>query len=76
MMRLFNAREGFGRKQDILPDRMFIPIPDGPNAGVGINKEDFEKALDAYYDYAGWDKKTGVPTKETVKRLDLEWVAI
>jgi aldehyde:ferredoxin oxidoreductase len=76
MMRLFNAREGFSRKQDILPERMFIPIPDGPNAGVGINKEDFEKALDAYYEYAGWDKKTGIPTKETIERLDLGWVSM
>jgi aldehyde:ferredoxin oxidoreductase len=76
MMRLFNAREGFSRKQDILPERMFIPIPDGPNAGIGINKEDFEIALDAYYEYAGWDKITGVPTKETIERLDLGWVSL
>jgi aldehyde:ferredoxin oxidoreductase len=74
MMRLFNVREGFGRKQDILPERMFMPIPDGPGAGVGIQKEDFEKALDAYYDFAGWDKTTGIPTRETIARLGLDWI--
>lgn len=74
MMRLFNVREGFSRDNDILPDRMFIPMPDGPNAGVKINKEDFEIALDAYYDFAGWDKVTGIPKDETIKRLGLEWI--
>lgn len=74
MMRCFNAREGFTRKDDILPERMFIPMPDGPNAGVKISKEDFELALEKYYELAGWDKKTGNPTEETLKRLGLEWV--
>jgi aldehyde:ferredoxin oxidoreductase len=74
MMRLFNVREGFGRAQDILPDRMFIKMPDGPNEGVGIDRENFEKALDAYYDFAGWDKSTGIPTKETIERLGLGWI--
>jgi len=74
MMRLFNAREGFTRAQDTLPDRMFIAIPDGPNAGTGISKEDFADALEAYYRFAGWDEKTGNPTPETIKRLGLEWI--
>lgn len=74
MMRYFNAREGFTKKDDILPDRMFIPMPDGPNAGTKIDKEDFENALNHYYELAGWDKETGNPTEETLKRLDLGWV--
>ncbi len=73
MMRYFNKREGFTRKEDVIPDRMFISIPDGPNAGTRIKKEDFEIALEAYYEMAGWDKKTGNPTEETLKRLGLEW---
>ena len=74
MMRLFNAREGFTRADDKVPDRMFIPIPDGPNAGVKVDKADFEKALDTYYDLAGWDKITGLPTIETITKLGLEWI--
>ena len=74
MMRLFNAREGFGRKQDTLPERMFIEMPDGPNAGVGIKRYEFEKALDSYYEMAGWDKETGIPLKETNIRLGLDWI--
>jgi aldehyde:ferredoxin oxidoreductase len=74
MMRLFNEREGFGRAQDILPERMFLKLPDGPNAGTGISKDDFKIALDAYYEFAGWDETTGNPTRETIERLGLEWI--
>jgi aldehyde:ferredoxin oxidoreductase len=74
MMRMFNVREGFGRKDDTVPKKAFLPIPSGPNEGVHITKEDFEKALDAYYDIAGWDRETAAPKPETVKRLGLEWI--
>lgn len=74
MMRYFNALEGFTRKEDKIPDRIFEPIPDGPNAGTKITKGDFEDALDKYYEFAGWDIETGNPTNETLKRLGLEWL--
>ncbi len=74
MMRMFNVKLGYTRKDDCLPPKAFINIPNGPNAGVGITKEDFEKALDAYYEYAGWDKNTGIPSPETLDRLGLEWL--
>jgi aldehyde:ferredoxin oxidoreductase len=73
MMRMFNVKVGFNRKDDRLPPKAFLPIPSGPNQGVGITKEDFEKALDAYYDFAGWGKD-GIPTEETLKRLELDWI--
>ena len=31
--------------------------------------------LDYYYDFRGWDERTGIPLKETLERLDLGWVA-
>ena len=74
MMRMFNVKEGFSRKDDKLPSKAFLPIPDGPNKGVRIEKKDFEKALDTYYDMAGWDRETTYPKPETIKRLGLEWV--
>lgn len=74
MMRMFNAKIGYSRKDDCLPPKAFLKIPSGPNAGVGITKEDFEKALDAYYDFAGWDKETGIPKAETLDRLGLDWL--
>lgn len=74
MMRMFNVREGFTRAEDSVPPKAYIQMPDGPNKGAGITKEDFEKALDTYYDLAGWDRETTAPKPETVKRLGLEWI--
>lgn len=75
MMRHFNALEGFSKKEDTIPERIFQPIPDGPYAGTGIKKADFEHALAKYYEFAGWGADTGNPTKETLHRLGLEWLA-
>lgn len=74
MMRMFNVREGFSRKDDVLPSKAFLPMKSGPNKGVHIKKEDFKTALDAYYDLAGWDKDTASPNEKTIKRLGLEWI--
>ena len=74
MMRTFNAREGFTKADDVLPERVFQPVPEGPGKGVGINKEDFHKAQEIYYKMAGWDEKTGNPTEETLRKLKLDWL--
>jgi len=69
--RLFNAREGISRKDDTLPKRFtHDPMPEGPGKGQLVN---LEPMLDDYYRLRGWDKETGLPTKETIKRLSLEW---
>jgi aldehyde:ferredoxin oxidoreductase len=69
--RLFNIREGFTRKDDTLPERLFtLPIPDGPSKGAVVNKADFNKELQEYYRLWGWDKE-GVPTEKTLTRLGL-----
>lgn len=74
MMRMFNIKEGFDREDDALPPKAFLPIKSGPNEGTRITEEDFETALDEYYDLAGWDKDTASPSQETIKRLGLEWI--
>jgi aldehyde:ferredoxin oxidoreductase len=74
MMRYFNAREGFTKEHDTLPERVFKPIPDGPGKGTGINKEEFSKGQEMYYKIAGWDEKTGNPTEQTLKKLNLDWL--
>ncbi len=69
--RLFNLREGLSRRDDTLPDRLFtLPIPEGPSKGACVNREDFEKELDAYYDAWGWTSE-GVPTDEALGRLGM-----
>jgi len=72
--RMFNLREGFSRKDDILPERYFKePTPIGlPIAkGKKMDRARFEKMLDEYYALHGWDEN-GSPKKETLERLGLD----
>lgn len=72
MVRLFNVREGYRRKEDSLPERVFRdPLKSGVAEGKSINRQDFEKMLDDYYEIRGWDKN-GVPTHERCRDLGLE----
>ena len=74
MMRYFNAREGFTKVDDQLPDRIFEPFKDGPSKGVHMDRESFEKAKNRYYQFSGWDENTGNPTEGTLRKLSLGWV--
>ncbi len=74
MMRYFNAREGFTRGDDVLPERLFRPLPDGPSEEVCLDKKEIDFARDLYYQFAGWDPGTGNPTVTTLRRLSLEWL--
>ncbi len=74
--RAFNAREGASRKDDSLPYRVLNePIPDGPAAGEFMELDVFKRELDAYYYKRGWDVETGLPTAETLRRLNLDDIA-
>lgn len=67
--RCFNIREGFGRKDDTLPRRMFVePLEGGMRGGEIIRKPD--TIINEYYDARGWDRN-GIPTRETLARLGL-----
>jgi aldehyde:ferredoxin oxidoreductase len=73
LTRLFNVREGFTRKDDTLPERLFtLASTRGPSKGQLVDKGYFEKMLDEYYQIAGWEKVTGVPTKEKLVELGIE----
>ncbi len=75
MMRAFNAREGFDRKQDKLPKKFFKALKgSGPTAGIALTHEEVEGALDEYYRLAGWSAM-GVPTPQTLEKLDLAWLS-
>ncbi len=60
--RLFNIRAGFTRKDDCLPERFF--------ESGGLDRAEFKKTLDEYYNLRGWDEN-GVPTREKLKELNL-----
>jgi aldehyde:ferredoxin oxidoreductase len=73
--RAFEVREGIDRKDDTVPQSYFEkPLP-GRFPDDVIDRAEFEKMKDEYYESMGWDVETGVPTPETLNRLDLEDVA-
>jgi aldehyde:ferredoxin oxidoreductase len=66
--KLFNLRDGFGKKDDTLPFRSLAePIPDGPAKG---NVVPLDEMLSEYYLLRGWDE-SGKPKKETLEELGL-----
>ena len=75
LARVFNVREGFSRKDDVLPDRLFRPLEGGTLQGVAVSRDDFETALTELYRLKGWDPATSVPTRARLCELGIEWAA-
>jgi aldehyde:ferredoxin oxidoreductase len=71
--KLFNVREGLGRKDDTLPYKvMHLPIPDeGPSKGAYVSQEELDLLLDDYYMARGWTRE-GIPTVEKLKELGMD----
>jgi len=71
LIRTFNLREGFTRKDDTLPYRTLLePLPDGPAKGQFIGEENLDRMIDDYYACRGWDS-TGNPTEATLQKYGL-----
>jgi aldehyde:ferredoxin oxidoreductase len=71
----FNLREGFSRKDDTLPSRMLtepLHTREAPGEGQIVSHQD--EFLDKYYELRGWTKE-GIPTKDKLNELGLEFVA-
>lgn len=75
MARIFNMREGFSRKDDTLPERIFQGLQNGPLVGKPLPRDEFEKALTVLYGLKGWDPATGQPSRERLEALSLGWAA-
>jgi aldehyde:ferredoxin oxidoreductase len=73
LKRAINNRLGLTRKNEKLPNAFLQPYSDHP-AGADGFVPDFDKMLEAYYEVRGWDPKTGVPKKEKLRTLGLEWL--
>ena len=75
LFRTFNAREGLGRKDDKLPKKFFKQLAGtGPTAGFALTHEEVDSAIDTYYKLAGFTAN-GAPTRDGLKKLDIEWAA-
>jgi len=75
MMRAFNAREGFDRRHDLIPDKLFKPLKGGVSDGWRLDRGEVRAAMDTYFEICGWDVETGNPTRVKLDELDLGWVA-
>ncbi len=74
LVKSFNAREGFGARDDALPERFFEGLEFGTRRGQGIDRRAFREAVRLLYGMAGWDEE-GRPTRAKLCELGLEWVA-
>jgi aldehyde:ferredoxin oxidoreductase len=72
--RAFNIRQGFGRKDDYLPERIRTePLHTREAKGEGQFVSHSDEFLDKYYSLRGWTKQ-GVPTEKKLKELGLDFV--
>ncbi len=70
----FNIREGVRNVDFKVPDRILgrPPLEKGPLAGVTI---DLDRQVHDYLEAMGWDTQTGIPKRETLEALELDFVA-
>lgn len=75
LQRIYIAIHGMNREDDHWPQRFYEErLTDGPSKGKGLEKEEMDKMLDEYYELRGWDKQTGIPTPQTLRKLGLEYI--
>ncbi|MEM2100299.1 MAG: aldehyde ferredoxin oxidoreductase family protein [Thermoproteota archaeon] len=69
--RCFNVKCGVTRKDDYPPPRAFEdPLPDDVVKGAVIRREEYDEALDGYYECRGWSRD-GIPLKRKLLELGL-----
>jgi aldehyde:ferredoxin oxidoreductase len=69
LLRMFNKRQGMTKDDDTFSPRLGRAPVNGPGKGKSLMPA-FEKVRDAYYREMRWDEN-GMPTRETLKMLDL-----
>jgi aldehyde:ferredoxin oxidoreductase len=72
LKRLINLRLGYTPAGEKLPALLRMPLPEGGQAGY---QPDLDAMLDEYYAACGWDRSTGRPLPETLRRLGLDCLA-
>ncbi len=73
--RAFNARDGFDRRHDTLPQRFQTePLHTGKAPGEGEMVRTLDRFLDEYYQLRNWTRN-GLPTREKLEELGLGRVA-
>ena len=68
LKRMLNARLGVSQAEDDLPDLLKKELPEGGTEGHTV---DLAPLLEGAYEEFGWDPESGMPTGETLERLNL-----
>ena len=74
VIRCYWIREyGHWRKEyDYPPERWFNePLSKGPRKGAKVDRDIYDKMLQLYYKYRGWNEN-GIPRAETLRKLELD----
>lgn len=71
LFRAYNVITGIRRKDDTVPEKYFREPPPPPYSRLDHGK--FNKMIDEYYKLRGWNSE-GIPTKEELDRLGLDYV--
>ena len=65
-------------KHDVMMDWIFDMDPEKAaftEGTIKMDRDDMQLALTMFYKEMGWDETTGAPTRATLERLDLKYVA-
>ena len=74
VMRIYNLKCGLTPDKEKPSSRYCSYTVDGPNVDKPIVPH-WEKMMDQYYQMMGWDRKTGMPLPEILKKLGIEDLA-
>ncbi|MGY5881526.1 MAG: aldehyde ferredoxin oxidoreductase family protein [Candidatus Thorarchaeota archaeon] len=69
MKRLFNLRCGLHTRDEKLPPALLKPHPESVTDDF---VPDVDLQLQDYYEYRKWDRKSGKPSEEAIRSLDIE----
>jgi aldehyde:ferredoxin oxidoreductase len=72
LQRALSCKLGISAKDDVLPELIMKPIPEGGTEGHVPN---MEKMLPEYYTIRDWDKVTGKPSKKRLENLGMPEIA-
>jgi len=72
LQRALSCKLGITSKDDVLPELILRPIPDGGQEG---HVPDMEKMLPEYYAIRDWDNMTGKPSKQRLENLGMPEIA-
>jgi aldehyde:ferredoxin oxidoreductase len=74
--RAYNIREGMTRELESLPKRCLdYPGDSGYYRRSVMESNKLEELKDKYYHLRGWDINTGIPTRETLQKQGLGYIA-